>query len=85
MNNPIEDMRLRLTEQFTGRAKPMQGLNVSSVFRPTANNMPRSPQSNIPFPKTRYDSPGRPSKGTDIYKPPDLYRKKPKDIWGGWL
>jgi len=83
MNNPIEDMRERLSEQFTGRAKPMKGLGVSSIFRPTANDMPRSPQSNIASPKTRYDSPGRPSKET---KPePQLYRKKPKDIWGGWL
>ena len=85
MNNPIEDMRQRLTEQFTGRAKPIKGLSVSSVFRPTANNMPRSPQSNIPSPKTSYDSPGRPAKKTDIYKPPELFRKKSRDIWGGWL
>jgi len=62
MNNPIEDMRSRLTEQFTGGAKPLKGKSVSSVFRPTANDMPRSPQSYIPSPKTRYDRAGRPSK-----------------------
>lgn len=83
MNNPIEDMRLRLTEQFTGKAKPMRGLSVSFVFRPTADNTPRSPQSNIPSPKTRHDSPGRPSKGIKPETP--LFRKKPRDIWGGWL
>lgn len=83
MNNPIEDMRERLSEQFRGAAKPLKGLSVSSVFRPTANDMPRLPQSNIPSPKPRYDTPGRPSKES---KPePQLFRKKPRDIWGGWL
>jgi len=82
MNNPIEDMRERLTEQFRGAAKPLKGLTITS-FRPTANNMPRNPASSIPNPKASYDSPGRPSKET---KPePQLFRKKPKDIWGGWL
>lgn len=83
MNNPIEEMRERLKENFMGAAKPLQGLSVSSVFRPTANDMPRSPQSPIPKPKAQYDSPGRPSKESKPETP--LYRKKPKDIWGGWL
>ena len=83
MNNPIEEMRERLSEQFSGAAKPLKGFSVASVFRPTANDMPRSPQSNIPEPKPRYDSVGRPSKED---KPEtQLYRKKPRDIWGGWL
>jgi len=82
MNNPIGDMRQRLTERL-GRGKSAQGFGVSSVFRPTANDMPRLPQSNIPSPKPRYDSPGRPSKATK--SEPSLFRKKPKDIWGGWL
>ena len=82
MNNPIEDMRQRLSEQFAGKKKPPQGFGVSSVFRPTANDMPRSPQSNIASPKTSYDSPGRPSKET---KTTPLFRKKPENIWGGWL
>ena len=83
MNNPIEDMRERLSEQFRGATKPLEGLSVSSVFRPTANDMPRLPQSTIPEPKLRYDRPGRPSKET---RPePQLFRKKPRDIWGGWI
>ena len=83
MNNPIEDMRERLKEQFTGAAKPLKGLSVSSVFRPTANDMPRLPQSSIPNPKARYDTAGRPSKES---KPePQLFRKKPRDIFGEWL
>lgn len=83
MNNPIEDMRERLSEQFRGDVKPLKGLSVFSVFRPTANDMPRLPQSNIPEPKPRYERPGRPSKES---KPePQLFRKKPRDIWGGWL
>jgi len=85
MNNPIEDMRERLSEQFRGAAKPLKGLSVSSVFRPTANDMPRLPQSSIPNPKARYDQAGRPAKKTDIYKSPEPLRKKPRDIWGGWL
>ena len=80
--NIIEDMRQRLQEQFSGRAKPPKGYNVSSVFRPTANNMPRSPQSNIATPKPRYDNVGRPAKRE---KAQPLYRKKPRDIFGGWL
>jgi len=54
-------------------------------FRPTANDAPRLPQSPIPSPKKSYDTVGRPSKATDIYKAPDLHREKPKNIWGGWL
>lgn len=81
MNNPIVDMRERLRDQLS-RGKPKQGFGVSSVFRPTANDMPRSPQSSIPNVRPRYDSPGRPAKST---KPTPLFRKKPKDIWGGWL
>ncbi len=83
MNNPIEDMREWLSEQFSGAAKPLKGLGVSSVFRPTANDMPRLPQSNIPNPKDRYERPGRPSKETRPETP--LFRKKPRDIFGGWL
>jgi len=82
MNNPIEDMRERLSEQFRGAAKPLKGLSVSSVFRPTANDMPRLPQSTIPNPKPRYDTPGRPSGKTTE---PQLFRKKPRNIFGGWL
>ena len=84
MNNPIRDMRERLSEQLGGNVKPNKGLKLTS-FRPTANDMPRLPQSSIPRPKQSYDRVGRPSKGTDIYKPPALHRKKPKNIWGGWL
>jgi hypothetical protein len=81
--NAIEDMRQRLRENFIGAAKPLKGLDVSSVFRPTANNMPRLPQSRIPEPKPRYDKAGRPSEES---KPtPPIFRKKPRDIWGGWL
>jgi len=83
MNNPIEDMRERLSEQFRGLAKPSKGFSVSSVFRPTANDMPRLPQSTIPEPKPRYDRPGRPPKETRPETP--LFRKKPRDIFGGWL
>jgi len=83
MNNPIEDMRERLREQFRGAAKPLKGLDVSSVFRPTANDMPRMPQSRIPSPKPRYDKAGRPPK--EARSEPQLYRKKPRDIFGGWL
>jgi len=84
MNNPIRDTRDRLTEQLSGSRKPNKGLQLTG-FRPTANDMPRLPQSSIPSPKQSYDRVGRPSKGTDIYKPPALYRKKPENIWGGWL
>jgi len=80
--NAIEDMRERLKEQFMGAAKPLKGYNVSSVFRPTANDMPRLPQSSIPSPKESYDRPGRPSGKTTE---PQLFRKKPRDIFGGWL
>jgi hypothetical protein len=83
MNNPIEEMRERLKEQFSGAAKPLKGLSVSSVFRPTANDMPRLPQSRIPEPKPKYEKPGRPSK--ESRPEPSLFRKKPRDIWGGWL
>jgi len=81
--NAIEDMRERLRENFTGAAKPLKGLSVSSVFRPTANDMPRSPQSSIPNPKPKYDTVGRPAK--EKKSEPPLYRKKPRDIFGGWL
>jgi len=84
MNSPIQDMRDRLTKRLSGTVKPNEGLRLTG-FRPTANDMPRLPQSIIPSPKQSYDRVGRPSKGTDIYKPPDLFRKKPKNIWGGWL
>jgi len=84
MNNPIEEMRERLSERFRGAAKPLSGLRITE-FRPTANNMPRMPQSNIPRLKDRYDTVGRPAKETDIYKPTEIFRKKPRDIWGGWL
>ena len=84
MTNPIQDMRTRLTQRLSGSVKPNDGFKLTG-FRPTANDMPRLPQSSIPSPKKSYDTVGRPSKGTDIYKAPDLHRKKPKDIWGGWL
>lgn len=84
MNNPIEDMRERLKENFTGVTKPLKGLGITA-FRPTANDMPRMPQSSISSPKAKHDTVGRPAKKEDIYKPPELYRKKPRDIWGGWL
>jgi len=81
--NPIEDMRERLSERFRGARKPLKGYSVSSVFRPTANDMPRPPQSSIPNPKPRYDKAGRPSKES---KPePQLFRKKPENIFGEWL
>ena len=81
--NAIEDKRERLKEQFRGAAKPLKGYSVSSVFRPTANDMPRLPQSSIPNPKPRYDTPGRPSKESRPETP--LFRKKPRDIFGGWI
>ena len=80
--NVIEDMRQRLTESFSGINKPLKGMNVSSVFRPTANNMPRSPRSSIPDPKPKFDTPGRPATAK---KSEPLFREKPKDIFGGWL
>jgi len=80
--NAIEDMRERLRARFRGQAKPLKGFDISS-FRPTANDMPRFPQSSIPSPKPKYDTPGRPPKGT---RPePQPFRKKPRDIFGGWL
>ena len=85
MNNSIQEMRKRLTEGFNGGLKPLSGLEVTSVFRPTANDSPRLPQSSIPRPKDRHDRVGQPAKEIDIYKPPELFRKKPRDIWGGWL
>jgi len=84
MSNAIQEMRARLTERLSGTVKPNDGFKLTG-FRPTANDMPRLPQSSIPSPKQSYDRVGRPSKGTDIYKPPDLHRKKPRDIFGGWL
>jgi len=56
MRNPISEMRDRLTEKFTFSANPIKGLRV------TANDAPRLPQSTIPSPKTKHDSPGRPRK-----------------------
>ena len=85
MNNSIREMRQRLKGGFSGGMKPLEGLEVTSVFRPTANDSPRLPQSNIPTPKPRYDRAGRPPRETDIYKPPEVFRKKPTDIFGGWL
>ena len=81
--NPIQEMRKRLTEGFNGGMKPLEGLAVTSVFRPTANNAPRLPQSNIPTPRPRYDSAGRPSKESRPETP--LFRKKPRNIFGGWI
>lgn len=85
MSNPVSEMRQRLKEGFNGGMKPLKGYEVTSVFRPTANDAPRLPQSSIPNPKDRYDRVGQPAKKEDIYKTPELYRKKPRDIWGGWL
>jgi len=84
MNNPIEDMAERLSKRFRGPRKPLEGFKITEIS-PTRNNAPRLPQSTIPSPKPRYERAGRPSKGTDIYKAPELYRKKPRDIFGGWL
>ena len=76
--NVIEEMRDRLTEKFSQPMKsPLQGLRV------TADNMPRMPQSKIPHTKPKYDTVGRPPK-KELPEVP-LYRKKPRDIWGGWL
>ena len=82
MNNPVEDMRERLSGRLRGAAKPLKGLGITS-FRPTANDMPRLPQSNIPSTRARYDRPGRPPKETRPETP--LFRKKPRGIFGGWL
>jgi hypothetical protein len=84
MNNPISEMRQRLKEGFSSGMKPAEGLDVKSVFRPTANDAPRLPQSRIPSPKPSYDRAGR---------PPEVSRKYPeitpittkKPNWGGWL
>lgn len=83
MNNPIEDMRERLIKRASGVVEPIQGLKITQ-FRPTANNAPRLPQSTIPSPKARYDRVGRPAKAEGRLPVP-LERKKPRDIWGGWL
>jgi hypothetical protein len=83
MNNPVRNTRERLSENFRGAAKPLKGLSISSVFGPTRNNEPRLPQSNIPSPKPRYETVGRPPKET---KPEiNLFRKKPRNIFGGRL
>lgn len=85
MNNPIRDMRDRLIKRASKGIKPSEGLRLTG-FRPTANNRPRAPQSNIPRPKPKYDHSGRPA--TEKKQLPGnapLHRKKPKDIWGGWL
>ena len=74
--NVIEEQRERLI------IKPMEGLGIKDI-PPTANKMPRFPQSSIPEPKPRYERAGRPPKGT---RPePQPFRKKPRDIFGGWL
>jgi hypothetical protein len=52
------------------------------TFRPTANDMPRLPASNIPTPRPRYDHVGRPP-GKSKEQP--LFRKRPRNIWDGWL
>jgi len=78
--NAIRSMRERLSENLRGAAKPLKGFDVG--FAPTRNNEPRLPQSNIPSPKDRYDVPGRPPKESNELP---MYRKKPRDIWGGWL
>jgi hypothetical protein len=85
MNNSIREMRERLKEGFNGGIKPLKGLDVESVFRPTANDSPRLPQSRIPSPKPSYDRAGRPSE--EVRKYPEIapIGKKPRDIWGGWL
>jgi len=85
MNNSIQDMRDRLTKRFSGVAKPIEGVKITQ-FRPTANNAPRLPQSTIPSPKVRYDKVGRPAKAEGrLPENIPLERKKPRDIWGGWL
>jgi hypothetical protein len=77
MSDPIQEMRARLTERFNRAQKPIQGLN------PTAFNAPRLPQSRIPSPRPKYDTAGRPPEVKRQEVP--LQRKKPRDIWGGWL
>lgn len=80
MTNPIEEMRDRLSQKFGGATKPIQGLRV------TANDAPRLPQSNIASSKARQDKVGRPSvKPRQLPDNVPLQRKKPRDIWGGWL
>jgi len=82
MNNPIEDMRERLSERFRGARKPLKGLRIIS---PTANNTPRMPQSNLPRTKDRHDRVGQPSKSETRLPENKPFRKKPRDIFGGWL
>ena len=73
--NTIEEMRERLSRQFSGVAKPLEGYQITQM-RPTANNMPRFPQSNIPSNRFKYESPGRPKKE----EPPKIKR-----TWEGFL
>jgi hypothetical protein len=85
MNNSIQDMRDRLSERFGRASTPLKGLKLTE-YRPTANNAPRLPQSTIPSPKARQDRVGRPSVETrQLPENVPLTRKKPRDIWGGWL
>jgi hypothetical protein len=80
MPDLIQEMRDRLVERFSGTKKPIQGLRV------TADNTPRLPQSRIPTSRPRYDIAGRPPKVTkSLPENVPLQRKKPRDIFGGWL
>ena len=84
MRNPIQEMRQRMVEEFGGGVKPLQGLEVTSVFRPTANNSPRLPQSTIARPKPTYDKPGRPTKENQAF-PATRIRTEFKDSFKEWL
>lgn len=76
MNNPIEEMRNRLVEEFSRPLQPNKGLSLSPFRRETANDMPRMPQSNIPNQKAKYYRAGRPPKAE-----PQKFKKS----WEGWL
>ena len=73
--NAIDNMVERWKEEFNGIRKPLRGLDINRI-RPTANNAPRLPQSQIPSPKPQYSSPGRPKKE----EPPKIRR-----TWEGFL
>lgn len=71
--NAIESMRQRLTERFRGAGQGIKGVE---IYRPTANDAPRLPQSWVPSPKVSHEKSGRPAKPNNT---------RQKNIWGGWL
>ena len=86
MKNPIQEMRQRMVEGFNSGMKPLQGLEVTSVFRPTANDAPRLPQSRIPRPKPRYDTAGRPPEETRrLPQISNVFRGESMDKFKEWL